>query len=811
MKYITKYRILTILGLLGATAFFGMNIKDLRRDAGISALIAEDHPDYVFSEDMEELFGATDMIVVGVTAQDTIYTPETIRLIHELTTFFEELEEIDEDDVISLSNVDDMEGRDDELLIEPLISEDLIDTLDAAALGLIAKKVRDNPLFAGKLVSADERSAAIAAGTPGDVSMEDEAVAVLKQKIERKIEDLQAKYPEQTITLSGTPILKATISEYMSSDMKRLFPCAIVIVVLILWVLLRSAYGMTAPILVTLFSVVWTFGLKAILHSPLTIVETTIPIMLIAIGCADGVHIISEFLGYFRQGRSRQYALEETMRLLTLPVILTSVTTGLGFLSLLTAPGVSIRNTGVFLAFGVMAAMVFSLVFIPALTSFYPQKRRSNAAAANTPQPSQSWHAFAEKIGRGVVKQRWLISVAALLILLVSIAGVINVQVDVDEVRYLKPGNAFRAATEFIQGRLGGIVSLDIIIEGREMDTIKQPHILKAIEDLQNICEQDELVSYSLSIADLLKRVNYTLHNNDPAYDRLPEVVETVQYQDYETIDGQDVLVDKTAEISGFEQVAQYLLLYEMGGGDSTSDYVDDEYRRARITARLKEMSSRRLAGLLDRLNAYIGQHLPEGLTVRYSNHYVRYTMMRLVIDSQIYSLLTVLAAIAILMSIIFRSVPVGVMTSLPVFIAVLFNFAVMWLFGVTLNVGTSIVASIGMGVGIDYAIHYFSRFRLLLREGMSYDEALVSAIAETSRAILSNATAVGLGFLALLFSEYQVIGNIGWITALSMYTTAFSSLLVLPATLALFKPRIRWSEKGAQERAAKGGMAYTN
>ncbi len=151
------------------------------------------------------------------------------------------------------------------------------------------------------------------------------------------------------------------------------------------------------------------------------------------------------------------------------------------------------------------------------------------------------------------------------------------------------------------------------------------------------------------------------------------------------------------------------------------------------------------------------------------------------------------LVAITILMAVVFRSIPVGLITSLPVFIAVLLNFAVMWLFGVTLNVGTSIIASIGMGVGIDYAIHYYSRFRLLLRDGLSYEDALVQAFMQTSRPILSNATAVGLGFLVLLFSEYQIIGHVGWITALSMYTTALSTLLVLPAMLALFKPQVRW------------------
>jgi len=163
-----------------------------------------------------------------------------------------------------------------------------------------------------------------------------------------------------------------------------------------------------------------------------------------------------------------------------------------------------------------------------------------------------------------------------------------------------------------------------------------------------------------------------------------------------------------------------------------------------------------------------------------------------LIIDSQIYSLITVLITITVLMALIFRSLSVGKINALPVFIAVLFNFAIMWLFNVSLNIGTSIIASVGMGVGIDYSIHYFTRFRRILSSGEGYDKALIKAIAETSRAILSNATAVGIGFLVLLFSEYLVIASFGWIVAISMFTTALGSLLVLPALLSIFRPAIK-------------------
>ncbi|MCG8337833.1 MAG: MMPL family transporter [Proteobacteria bacterium] len=796
INLILRYRIVIIIFLISCSIPFAYNIQYLTKDAGVSSLVPGDHPDFLFSSRVEDLFGATDEIVVGVNSKNGIYTKEALQLIHELTLFFEELDEIDEDDVLSITNVDDMEGRDGELIIDPLVEEDSLEELNEQIISKIRKKIRANPLFRGKLVSEDEKSAVVLAGVPTEIGIEEDTIMALKEKTLVKLNELRQRYPGISLDFSGPAMLKAFISEYMQNDLKNLFPLAIVTVALLIFLMLRSFTGMLVPILVTLFAVTWTFGFKAMLGSPITIVETAIPVVLIAIGCADGIHIISEFLSIKRKGKSLPDAVKTTMKLLSLPVLLTSVTTSLGFASLVTAPGVSIRNMGIYLAFGVMVAMLFSLLFIPALISFFKQ----SGTPEKTPILDQSstnhhdhgkFEMVVSDLASWLLAHKKSVAGVSLLFLFASIFGILNITVESDEVRYLKPGNVFRAATESIQDNLGGITSLDIVIESGNTDAMKDPKLLKAMEDLQRFCEQDELVSYSLSLVDLIKRINYVLHDNDPRYERLPNETEEIRRLITEHKKGKTINREVTETIPGHLQVAQFLLLYEMSGGETLEQYVDPEYKISRISVRLKDMSSQRLKLLLEKLNSYLTENFPENINVRYANHYIRVVMMDLIIDSQIYSLITILATITILMSIMFRSPIIGLFTALPVFTAVLFNFTLMWLFNVTLNIGTSIIASVGMGVGIDYAIHYFSRFKLFLKIGGAYDESIVNAVSQTSRAILSNASAVGIGFLVLLFSQYGVIANIGWITAVSMFTTAFGSLIILPSLLAIFKPNI--------------------
>jgi len=233
------------------------------------------------------------------------------------------------------------------------------------------------------------------------------------------------------------------------------------------------------------------------------------------------------------------------------------------------------------------------------------------------------FYQFSFRVGIGVIRRKKLIALGAFLMLLISFFGIFNIQVESDEVRYLKNDNEFRVATESIQDNLGGIASLDIIIEGKEKDFFKKPEVLKVMENLQRFCEKDELVSYSLSLVDLLKRINFVLHDNDPAYERLAKEIEEVHYSRFETINGKKRLVEKIDRISGFQQNAQFLLLYEMNGGESIDQYVDKSFQTARINVRLRDMSSRELKNLVTKIRPYFNQQFAGKASVQFANHYI--------------------------------------------------------------------------------------------------------------------------------------------------------------------------------------------
>jgi predicted RND superfamily exporter protein len=321
---------------------------------------------------------------------------------------------------------------------------------------------------------------------------------------------------------------------------------------------------------------------------------------------------------------------------------------------------------------------------------------------------------------------------------------------------------------------MGGLSILHIVLEG-EKGAFRDLSTLQDMSVIGNSLKQRSEVSSVLSLSDTVSYMFYTLRGRNPEYFLIP--------------DNQNFL--------------NRLLLMITSGEDERSDmissYVTGDFSRARIVVRITDSNTRVLNGLLMDIDDDLNVFRERGLSVGFAGDYLRLSNGRVIVESQIFSLSITLGIILIVLSVIYRSVISGIIVAIPVMIAVLFNFCVMWIFRVSLNPATAIIAAVGLGVGIDYSIHVFSRLQLLREKGGSFHSCLIKAVAESARGILSNAMSVGIGFLILLFSVYRIINDMGWIIALTMLTTSLSSLILLPCLLALREGGIRKELKDSQ------------
>jgi hypothetical protein len=642
----------------------------------------------------------------------------------------------------------------------------------------------------------DDKSTIIIANVPTEISLDEVKLKRLTDALYAKSVEVKNKYKDIEIYVSGFAVSKAKLSEFMSKDLKTLFPVALIVVMLSLLIILKQFKSMIIPIIVTIVSIIWTLGLKALLKSPVTISEIAIPVMLISICCADGIHIITEFIKYLREGYTTREALSKTMKILTTPVILTSITTAFGFLSLLTSPSSSLRSMGFFLSFGVIVAMFFSLYLIPSLISFY----RSKKIKIDQKDDSQNKKQYKSLSNKLFTKWANLITIVKLpviifsvLITIISIIGFIMVKVDNDPVQYFYKTNDFRIATEHINKTMGGIADLYIIFEGTEENSMKDPVILKKMWDLQKYTETLDKVSFTFGLTDYIRQINYIYNNSDERYRRLPSETEKIENEKVEIINGKETITKSVKEVSGKDQVANLLLLYEMGGGETLKSIVNNDYSKAIVHVRIKNTKTEEVIRIINKLDLYIKNNFNNnGVKIKFSNQYIRYVITTLISSNQIINLFTTIIAVGFLLIIIFRSVLSGIVMVIPTFLAIIFNFLIMWLFGVPLDITTSTIASVGIGVGIDYSIHFFQRFKYHYLQLNDYTESVKKTIIDSGKPIMSNALAVGLGFAVLMFSNFKIIFDLGWIVAFSMLSTALNALIVLPVLIIIIKPKVK-------------------
>ena len=684
LKNIIRNRVFILIIIAVITIGIGLFSVKIRIDSSLTTVLPDNNPVYQYTQEIEKQFGSTQEVIAVITSETSVYNVPVLRAIEAITQLLRSFDEIQNDQVISISML--------AQTLPGMKNVQIDESLTQNEADLIAKTIRNNPLFGGKLVSDNEKMTIITAPVSVEISHSTDKLYNLVDTLGSEIETIREQHPEITIDLTGHPIIQSAIMRYMTNDLLKLFPIAVVVVMIILLLVLRSLRGMIIPITVTIVSILWTFGLKGMLNSPITIIETVIPVILISLGCASGIHIISEFLHYSRRGQPAFIAVKHTMNQLTIPIILTSLTTALGFSSLVFATGSSFRSMGLFLAFGVLVAMGFSLLLIPIILSYYRrQKKHSQKHAHKSFIRFRHLERFAEKI----LQYRLLLLFIVLIMLGLSIFGILQLEPNTNEVEYFKESTPVRQVTEKIEQSLGGFSTLYIVLNAEKAERFQDPEILHTLNTIQTTVEGYDNVTYSLSYVDYVKMFYYTMRGSDPQYFALPE---------------NELFLKRLTALLGNTPEAQKMML---------SKYINDDYSTACIHMRLNSSNTRVMESIVDNLELYLEDVLPEDISYRFAGDYIRLETGESIIRSQLYSLLATLITILIVLSLMFRSIVLGAITALPVTIAILFNFAIMWIFNIGLNPATAIITSVGLGVGVDYGIHYFYRFRSLDRKSV--------------------------------------------------------------------------------------------
>jgi len=714
--------------------------------------------------------------------EDSLWLPAWDALINNL-----EVRSAPVVEVLSMANTDDIVGTLEGLDISPLYEET---PETPAEINRLRNQVLANELFRNYLYSEDGRHTGIFVELATDED-DSENLYAIYQALERVFEENPG---EDLHYIAGFPIIAATLRTVIDRDTKKFFPFVALLAVFFLWLTFRKFIGVAVPMLVVGFSILFTLAIMVIFEVPLNSITSALPVFLISIGVADGIHMFSEYRDNRLEGHPREKAVSLMLEKLALPVTMTSITTAVGFFSLTVSDIIPILTFGIFVAIGTLLAMVLSLVFIPALLMVLPEKETESAVdSATTTATSSGVHQenfmdrlfqkFLEGLTSWVLRNAKIILLGALIISGFSFYGLLQLKVESNLESYFKADAPFVVANKAME-KMSGSRTINIVIKiNEEGEPWKNPENLKLVEDFQKFLSAEQRVKRTFSLVDLIKRISYAFNENRTDFNRLPQAVEILESEETFEENGQTVKRNVKREVSGRDLVAQYLVLYENSGGDVLSDVIDSEYRNLNLSVNISSNSTTEEEKLLKRIDDYAAQHFPPQFSMTSTGMVpINVATSTEVVSSQILSLSGSLLAVLLMLVLIFRSFYRGVMGMIPLVFTVLFNFGFMGYFGVNLDIGTALVSSIVIGIGVDYSIHYLSRMFSEIAQGATLQDAIARTVRRSGKAITSNAVTVGFGFLALSVSEFLPLVTLSWMIWLTLNISALATMILLPA-----------------------------
>lgn len=841
-RYILRFPRSVIGLVLAVTVFFGWQASNVEFTSSIEAVLPQGLPAVLQDHEIKQVFNSREMILIGLLLDEGIFNSGTLRKVQDLTRdvwnvtlatdsdrkrlemwsrqpgmpFEEDIRSIlqdgldvadrgavnnlwlaaredadlDEDflpfldelrlklspvsDVISLAQVDNITATEDGLNVGPPMETLPQSDEELAALSAL---VFENEMFVNGLVSEDSTGTMILV----ELSFYYDNYVELAHHLFQKLEVLTAPYegPEE-VRLAGVPMVNVYTSNYMMGDLSRLMPLVILVVLVVMYFSFRTVKSALIPMVVVLVALVWTLGAMALTGRPITLIVSIMPVILIAIGIADGIHLITEYQLMWTVHQDRDKAILATMQEMTRPVIFTSLTDMAGFGSLAISGIASIRDFGIFTSFGVLAALVFSLTFIPAaLKLMKPPEGRALIPTDNR------LTSFLVRLGRFALQRRRLVVTGTVGLAVLAALLIPRIKVGSTMVGMFQKDSEIYQASQMINAKFGGTEVLNIVVDTKTPDGLKDPGILGKIAALQDTLEKRVLVGYTTSLADYVKRINLVMNDNDPGYNRIPAETERVVETDWVEVGGKTVEVKREVDVSGRDLIAQYLLLYENAGGDDVEKLADINYSKANIVAQIRTDHTPMLREIRQVAKDFALREFGGEAVVSFAGcSNLCIVADDLIIPSQLKSLGLALVAVFLLLVLTLRSVRNGLIGLLPLALTVLMVFALLSLFGIYLDAITALVASIVLGIGIDYSVHFLSRYRALQKEGRDVNEAVLETMHTSGRAIFFNSLAVSSGFLALLLSSFWPVIHIGWMVAANMLIAAVFTLALLPAVL---------------------------
>ena len=746
----------SILSSLLLTFLIAIGISSLIIDDDFFKMFPKDMHSRILWEDMTDEFGDSEFLFIAFgNKQNNIYNAKLIKTVKELTSELEQIDIVDK--VISLSTVDriDVDSEDkEELLIEKLFPDDIISEQDIRNAQAYLDR---NPDTKSRLVSNDEKFTAIAVRS---LVMNYDNTYRNNADLMKEVTPIAEKYLEgYDVHYAGNPYITGAVPELIKSDASRLILAGLFIMVLLLYLNIRNVKAVMMILMVIILSLVsmngfmgWMFYLTGDVIFNFTMISTSMPIVLLTIANSDGVHVVTHFFKQLRVSPNKKEAVNSTMSSLGLPIFLTSITTIIAFLAMIYSPIDQMMGYGLVISFGIFWAWFLSNSLLPSMLLLSNWDTQSSSISRSS--YLEKWINSTGKIIFSHPRKTLLIGISCVAL---GLAGILLLKVEVNIIKFFKPGNSIRESTEFVDENFGGTMSLLMRVNA-DMDS---PETLNRISDIQSYVETHPEVKMSASLSDMVKEAHKTLYD-DEGYYRIPDSLNQVRN-----------------------------LLFMLPSDQKSTVVNTTTYKTGMIHTYLTSLSTDDIVRISDDIEVFIDKTSMGNLEIESSGLMIMLKeFISMIIQSSIISIAVSIVAIFMVSYIFFRRIIWAMLSVLPLTSAVILNFGLMGIFGVKLSHLTALLTSIIIGVGVDFAVHYISSYRRHSCKESNPSKLSSLTMDDVGYPITLDVVS-NMGFAALLFSDLVPLNYMGGLMIFAMISTSFGTFILMGTAMEILTKKL--------------------
>lgn len=744
---VVKYRWLFIVGLTLFALWSASGMRFLQFSNDSRMFFSKENPQLQALEALEKTYTKVDnLLFILAPESGNVFENKTLAAVEFLTS--EAWKIPFSSRVDSISNYQHTQASDDDLVVTDLVTD--AEHLTKEQIAEIRRVALSEPLLLNSLIDKKGSVTSININIiqPDDGSYDLEKVKNAAEKLNRL---MQEKYPFIDMYLTGGVMIDAAFGEAPAKDMRTLIPLMFGLLLLLIVFSLRSLLATTGTLLVIVFSTITGLGLAGWLGIVLTPASANAPVIILTLAVADSIHILVAVFHQMGKGLPKHNAIKESLRMNLHPVLITSVSTAIGFLTMNFSDAPPFRDLGNIVAIGVMAALVYSVFFMPAFMAVLPLRVRK--------QEARHHNVFAG-LAEFVITYRKPVLWTMIAVIILTSSGVSRIYLNDQFIKYFDHSFLFRIASDFSAEHLAGMEIIDWDLHAGEEGGINDPDFLRKVDDFTSWFRNQPEVRHVYSLTDIMKRLNLNMHGDDPAWYRLPEERDLA---------------------------AQYLLLYEMNlpFGLDLNNRINLDKSAIRITVSTPNIGTSGVLGLEQRGRRWLEDNAPEmktygsGLSIIFS--YISKRNIRSMLKGSIIALVL----ISFIMILALRDLKLGLLSLVPNLTPAFMAFGVWGFFVGQVGLAVSVMIAMTLGIVVDDTVHFLFKYQRGRKEhGMNPEDAVRYAFNTVGSAIWVTTLALVGGFGVLAFSGFQINSHMGAMTTITIIFAIILDFFFLPTLL---------------------------